>query len=550
VERISAAGFIPRGAAEIQTVLDARIVKALEAAAAFEIRAVALSAKSEVDILEDRLKARAADIAQRRRLLEGVAPAGSAEGTVAPTYPTRSLQLIAQTTRLLEALRKDVVDIGGRYSKEPPYVASAPAVVVQLERARALDGEAVRKIEEGAALAAAALERQRQAQSNRLEADRRLAEARAALNREDFDTARERLDRARERYLASLSFEEDAELRARSDRDLESLGGQIVRAENERVVRETRRLLTEGKTLYNQGEFARAEEALIQARARWKVTHTDEPEPEVEYWLRLVQTALSVKTGRDIPQTAPLYPEMSQLLSLAKKYFQEGKRPGKPATWSAPSSPFDRRRKSFRSEVVFSPCIRMPGPGTAHQPDLGSGRLNRGIRASLVERTRSKIDARKALETVYSDLLDLDAIDPKYPGLRSLIERLEIMIGLRLPPPDPKALAEARTLTAAAQKTFDSRDVSRFPTALAQLNRALELDPNNDNASRLKDRILTYVGGTATLVLPSAGETIFNEAVAFFQNGDYLSARIRLTRLYEAYPQARRSKGSRTWTRA
>jgi len=270
------------------------------------------------------------------------------------------------------------------------------------------------------------------------------------------------------------------------------------------------------------------------------VTHIDEPEPEVEYWLRLVQTALSIKTGRNIPQTAPLYPEMSQLLSLAKKYFQEGKTALEKRDKVSALQSFDEAKKKIQEVKVVFPLNQ-----DARVLELRINQLsdpdafNREF-ARLVSAARTKIDARKDLETVYSDLLDLEAIDPKYTGLKALIERLEILLGLRLPPPDPKALAEARALAAAAQKTFDSREVSRFPTAVAQLNRALELDPNNENASRLKDRILTYVGGTATLVLPSAGETIFNEAVAFFQNGDYLSARIRLTRLYESYPQARK----------
>lgn len=537
--KLSGSGNPPRGALEVQTAFESRIAGSSETAAAFEVRTVALAAKAETDVQEYRLKARTDDLARARLLAEGAVPEGAPEGTAPLAYPTRSLQVLADSERLLQTLRREVAGILSRYSAETAAFSSAPAVTAQLERARALDAAAARLSSEGQTLAAAARDRQRQARSAGAEADLRLAEARAALAREDFDTARERLERARERYLVSLSFEDDPALRARSDTTLDTLGTQIVQAENERVIRDTRRLLTEGKALYNAGEFARAEEALLQARARWRVTHTDEPEPEVENWLRLVQTALSVKTGRDIPQTAPLYPQMSQLLSLAKKNYEDGRAAMERRDKVAAELAFKEAKTRIAQVKLVFPLnqearvleLRI---NQVSDPDA----FNREF-ARLVSQARAKIDARQDLETVYSDLLDLQAIDPRYSGLAALIERLEILIGLRLPPPNPKDLADARALTAAAQRTWDARNVTQFSIALTQLNRALELDPNNQSASSLKDRILTYVGGTAVVVLPSAGEALYNEAVGFLQNGDFLSARIRLTRLYEAYPKAR-----------
>ena len=538
--RLSAAGTVLRGAAETQAAFEGRLSQSAETAAAFEIRTVALAAKAEVDIQEYRLKSRAEDLARARVLSEGAVPEGAAAGTAPLAYPTRSLQLIADTDRLLQALRREAAGIVARYTAEPAAFSSAPSVTAQLDRARALDTEAAKLLAESQTLASAARDRQRQGQSARLEGDLRLREAREALAREDFERARDRLDRARERYLVSLSFEDDPALRARSDADLESLGTQIVRAENERVIRDTRRLLTEGKNLYNAGEFARAEDALLQAQARWKVTHTDEPEPEVENWLRLVRTALSVKTGRDIPQTAPLYPEMSRLLSLARENFEEGKAALERRDRVSALQSFDEAKQKIAQVKLLFPLnqearvleLRI---NQVSDPDA----FNREF-ARLIAQARTKMDARQDLSTVYSDLLDLQTIDPRYTGLSALIERLEILIGLRLPPPDPRALAESRTLTTAAQRIWDARSVSQFSIALAQLNRALELDPNNQTAGSLKDRILTYVGGTAVVVLPSAGETLYNEAVTFLQSGDFLNARIRLTRLYEVYPQARK----------
>jgi len=350
--------------------------------------------------------------------------------------------------------------------------------------------------------------------------------------------ARERLDRARERYLASLSFEQDAALRAQSDRLLSELAATILKTENDLVVTETRRLLTNGKTQYLQGEFDRAESFLLQARSRWSTTNST-PEVEVEYWLKLVQTALSVKTGRDIPVTAPLFPEMSQLLSLAKQYYEEGSTLlAKRDKTGAIRSFTQARQKISEVKVVFP--LNQEARVLELQIDQLSDPDEFGRKfARMFNESREKLDARNDLTTAYSDLQDLQTINPRYPGLAAQITRAEILLGFRLPPPDPKAVAESMSLTVAARRIFDSGQVAQFAFARAQLEKAIGLDPNNAAAGVLKDRIATYIGGDTAIVLPSAAETLYNEAVTYFTNGDYINARARLTRLAAVFPKGR-----------
>jgi len=40
-------------------------------------------------------------------------------------------------------------------------------------------------------------------------------------------------------------------------------------------------------------------------------------------------------------------------------------------------------------------------------------------------------------------------------------------------------------------------------------------------------------------VLPSAAETLYNEAVTFFTGGDYINARARLTRLVSVFAKGK-----------
>ncbi|MBN2874086.1 MAG: hypothetical protein JXM71_03235, partial [Spirochaetales bacterium] len=356
------------------------------------------------------------------------------------------------------------------------------------------------------------------------------------LRANNFEAARERLERARERYLASLSLEQDPELRALSDRSLSELAAAILKTENDLVVADTRRLVNTGRGFYLEGDFERAESALLQARSRWSTTNTT-PEVEVEYWLKLVQTALSVKTGRDIPVTAPLFPEMSQLLSLAKRYYEEGASLlAKRDKTGAIKSFTQARQKISEVKVVF------PLNQEARVLELRIDQLSDADEfgrkfARMFSEAKSKIDSRVDLTTAYSDLKDLEAINPRYPGLRTQIERVEILLGFRQPPPDPKAVAESRSLVQAAQRIFASGQVAQFAFARTQLERAIVLDPNNAAASALKDRIATYIGGDTAIVLSSAAETLYAEAVSFFTSGDYINARARLTRLVAIFPR-------------
>ncbi|HPC72275.1 MAG TPA: hypothetical protein PLB48_10750, partial [Treponema sp.] len=124
----------------------------------------------------------------------------------------------------------------------------------------------------------------------------------------------------------------------------------------------------------------------------------------------------------------------------------------------------------------------------------------------------------------YAELQDLYTINPGYPGLKSIIEKAEIQLGLRLPPPDLKAIARSNELVAAAKRIIDANTRSQFPVALAQLNEALKLNPNNEQAISLKDRIQTDVGGQATVVLSSAAEREYQRAVQELQNGNTIVA--------------------------
>lgn len=535
---LTVAGFGEPVSADRQGAYDGMLASGLARAENSIIRIAASEAGTAWEQLNQRYEAQTARLATADAYLSGVPSDDPLLPDLLFRFPTLAIETATSAANELRQLTADVNAFLARYRAEESFVAASAAMSIWLQQAVQLATRTGEAINRGTATTAQAQEQRRLAESSRLEADRRVQESRAALNAANFELARERLDRARERYSASLGFEQNVALRQSSDQILGELAVAILRAENDRVVADTRVLLTNGRSLYLQGQFEQSQQVLLQARARWATTNVT-PEGEVEYWLRLVQNALAVKSGRDIPVTAPLYPEMSQLLSNARQLYDEGARLLAARSTTAALRVFAQARENLDKVRLIFP-LNQDASILALRIDrlTDIDAFNRKA-ASMVADARSKIRSRTDLAAAYGDLKDIQALEPRYPGLQALIEEAEILLGFRLPPPDPAALAESRSLLQAAQRIWDSRDTSRFPVAVTQLDRAIALNPNNLEASQLKDRINIFTGGQATLVLPSAAENLYAEAVRLFSQGEYLAARGRLARLYDSFSQAR-----------
>jgi hypothetical protein len=519
--RWTAAGWGDQRTDRAQGSFDGRLKALLDRSLDFEVALAARILGVEFADLEYEYGDRKETLARGRLLLEGEVATDPALGGAILRYPTRTAESMAEVEPLLRALRSRIAEYLVRMGREIPYVAGAAPVQVWAEKSRQLDREALALQTERGQLLARAQEQRRQAELAKAEAERRFAEARAALEREDFETARDRLGRARDRYFASLSFENDARLRLESDQSLSLLGADIVRAENDKVVRDTRAFINEGKDLYFKGSFDKAEEALTKARARWKTTH-DEPEPEVEYWMRLVTTALSVKTGRDIPTTAPLYPEMSQTLSLAKKYYEQGARLLEQRNKSDALQYFALARAKIKEVQVVYPLNQEAGVLDLRIDQLiDPGVFPQNFKAKF-DQARARIESNP--REAYAQLQDLAAINAKYPGLAAAMDRAAIAAGYKAAPIDQTKVRQAATLVAEARRIYDAREAARYEYALEQLNKAIQFDPNNKTAADLKDRIGILVGGTASIVMTAAAEEQYQRAVALFQSGDIITA--------------------------
>jgi len=365
------------------------------------------------------------------------------------------------------------------------------------------------------------------------EADFRYSQALAALQREDFDASRESLQQARNKYNESLSYRDSQTLRAQTDKKLDALGADIVRLENNKVVRDVRLLITSARSLYYNGDFEQAERLILQAEDRWAVTNV-EKNPEVVNLKALIGNALSIRTGRSVPVTDPLYPEISQTLNAAYQYFEEGRQKINSGSRSAGMELLNTAREKIKDVQVLYPLNQ--------KANLLALRIAKFIDPAGFEElfrqryntARSEYRNPATVNRAYADLKDLYEINPKYPGLKKLIYDMEVELGIIIPPPDPKKVARAARLVNEARRQYEAnpRNEIALNGILNKLDEALRLNPENSEAAILIDRIKTGMGGQSLVVLTADDEMLYQQAVQELSKGNTITAAALVAELW------------------
>ena len=364
-----------------------------------------------------------------------------------------------------------------------------------------------------------------QATLARNEADLRFQEAQNALRKEDFETARKKLQDALTKYDESLNAKNDEELRAQTDSKLQVLGENIAKAENEIVVREVRELKTLAKDAYFNGRFDDAEKYLNQAKIRWAVTNVNEDE-EISNLLNFVNTAISMKTGREILPSAPQYPEMSQLLNMAYQYFDEGSRKIGEGDRTAGEADLALALESIQKLQYVYPLNQEASILTLRiNRLLDSKKFNEEF-AQKIEIAKMMCKSKDTQQEGYANLLDYYQLDPNYKGLKDLIYQVEIDIGIRQKPVNNTGVARANRLVNDAQKIYNSagNDTKKLEQALAKVDEALALVSDNKAAMSLKDKITTKIGGNTATVLSTEDERLYQLAIQRLQNNNVVGA--------------------------
>ncbi|MBI9102345.1 MAG: hypothetical protein JEY99_08020 [Spirochaetales bacterium] len=486
----------------------------------------------EREILEARLVEVEALYSEGLTLLQGIPleiTTGGAEGEelqvqeILAVYPDRAVEALSVVSAPLSELKAGVRAVKEALSKEPLEFRETALISALVAREDTML-DRINIIENGISSNIAAAEEEIfTAQRFRQEGDRRLNESQQLLARGQYPAAKERLTAASLRYDESLIHQEDSALRTLRDIDIPELFAEIQREENKLVIRQVREYLTEGQNLYSQTNFAGANTQFLRAQNRWADTNV-EANSEVEYWLELTKTALSVTTGREIAQTDPLFTEMIQYLNQATEDYITGvSHMGENNSDDADLS-FNQAERNLLYVQQFFPFNKDARVLTIK---IAQQRDPQGFKDLF---SKDFTDARRQISTnpqqAYVELKDLEAIDPRYPGLQAAIVEAEYATGIKVRPADPRKIARSQELYADAQAIFNSNNQTEFQVALAYLDEAIALNSNYQAAIRLKDSVAVAMGGTSSEVLSSADQQKFQEAVAEFTSGNYLKAQI------------------------
>ena len=231
-------------------------------------------------------------------------------------------------------------------------------------------------------------------------------------------------------------------------------------------------------------------------------------------------------TGREVLPVDPLYPEISQLLDFAYQYFNEGVEANKQGKKTECEALLDKALEKTQNIQITYPIHQ--------EAALLTLKINRlKDPKKFASEFDQKIKAAKAMcknkttqKEGYTNLLDYYALDPNYKGLKDLIFQVEIDIGIRQKKVENTEKKQSQNYVADAKKIFDSAgdNEEKLKKALDKINQAIRLNPDNKEATALKDKITTKIGGTTSTVLSTEDERMYQLAVKKLQQNDIIGA--------------------------
>lgn len=446
-------------------------------------------------------------------------------------FPLQATAKLEQLRPLQDGLAQDIGAFISSYLGESSDVKT-PAVLRWPVQGRELLSRLTASQTLQGQLLATARTNYLQSQNLKKQGQDQLPQIDAAVAAENFTLARTVLNRISTAYSQSLTFQEDPVFRTDSDTQVKALFDQILKAENEVVVRDVRKLITQGSQAYLGQQFTQAEQILGRARSRWATTNTD-TNPEVEYWAQLASFALSVTTGRELSPIDPLFNEVQQLLNFARRDYTL-------ALDQINNGQKDAGLELMKQAKEVLGKILLPFPLNQEARLLNLSILKDSDPENFPTLFKQNFEAAAArintdANGAYNDLQDLDKIQPNYPGMSAAIRQARTKLGLERVAIDPKIVAQARNLVAQATRLVNTGNPDQLVAAQNQVRQALQLDATNGEAQALSDRINLLLKPTVLTLTPSQfGE--YAAIVQLLQDQRTLEAQSQLTQFQAKYP--------------
>ena len=366
-----------------------------------------------------------------------------------------------------------------------------------------------------------------------------VADSKKAFNEKKYDRALLLVERANNYYNEALKFNYDEDFSQKNTEEILSLMNEIKEKQKIIVSDEVDSMLLQANLEYKNDNYQKAQNILSGAQSRWNSVFSGIENHEITTLNTLVETALSMSNAREVLPGDPLYPEVSQILSVANEYFDKGK------------SLFSKGKIEDANNLLNLASAKLEELRTIVPQNKDANLLRLKIQqvqnpdefntrfAQRVETARQEYKQKDKQLSAYNDLSDLAQINPNYPGLNKLIEEIEYEIGKKVRPVDRSGIVQSENLTQEARKLFDAagNNQQKLQQALSKVDQALVKNAENQNAKKLKRNILAKIQVRSTITTYELKEK-YQEALEKYNNEQFNEANDIIQELW-AYPENR-----------
>lgn len=449
-------------------------------------------------------------------------------------YPSKALQVLDAAGGYLRQLTGDIDQYQTSWKSEQPYISTSPRISSLLAAAAEVSKQAGQERELVAALARKAQDQHTRALEQKKLGDQSFANA-VSLSKTDPERAVDLLTKAIDAYGTSLQFEEDEAIRKRieTNGEIARLQTQISLSLNTRIVTDVEQLITDGIKLISSGDYLRANQKFTQADERWKEKHPGEMYSSVlSYYLDLSRSALTVSGSREILPTDPSYDVVSSYINLANQSYLSAAALLAAGRKADAGQALANAKRNVDAVLSLFPNYRVARI-------LALKILNRSdekafpvqLQAQIAQYTQEMKSGKISKREAYLGLKDIQEFRPDDRALAATLSQLEIDIGLRAKPISPEQIRESNQAYQQAVDMYRANQPETYQPALQLLDKALDANPNNENARKQRTAILLRSGSPVQGAISSTALAEYLKAKELLNSGSVAEAKVIVDRL-------------------
>ncbi len=367
-----------------------------------------------------------------------------------------------------------------------------------------------------------------------------------------FEQAFENYQKASDAYAKLIDrLKSDGDVQSELFSRLSKLRNDIIARQKPIFFSEIRKMKGNARNSYYAGNFTEASSiimAIERKRSVWeKLTDsTLEPDVELNKLSDFVNTAIAIKEGRDISPYDSKAPEMLQNLSIAMQYFNQAEKLMASGDRAAAENLLNVSKAKINHVKIYYPRNREAGTlGLKIERLLSPKDFDEMYKSKISELKGIDFSSKSVpAQEGYSSLLDLYEINPSYPGIKDLIYKAEVGLGLKRKPVENKNASKALKIASEAQTLFNKagRDEVLLEQAKRKAMEALAIDSENEKALSVLDEISFRTGTESAVVLSAKDEELYQKALEDLKKNNVIEANVKISELLKTKSNARSAK--------